>query len=395
MDKDKDCGLELPKGAVIFVSVLALAGFCVALYLTWLHHQVHTDPHFHSFCAMSDSFNCETVAESPWSVFLGLPVSVWGMLAYAFMFFTAAYGLEKRTIQFAFPALLLAASASVVTSIILAFVSYCVICSFCLMCSITYGINLALLFVLVFYAIRLKFSLKTAAARIRSVLSANRAAFLVSGIAVFLLAIFYPKYWVKPDMAAHQEQISGVTPDGHHWTGGNDAKLVIVEFSDYICPHCRRAHAYQRKLLSLNPGKIKLIHRHFPLDDACNPVLDTPFHPGACLMAQAAICAGRQGKFWEMNDYLFPNSRSVAQDTRKNIESAAAGIVRDMAAFRQCLDSPGSKDELSKDINEGLQLKLNGTPSFVIDGKVHVGTIDPHIFKSRGISLPEQRKHHH
>lgn len=373
-------------GLVVFAGLLCAAGLSVAFYLTWLHYKVHTDPSFHSFCAMSDAFNCETVAESPYSVFLGIPVAVWGMFGYLFMFLTAAAGVGKHRAAGAYLALLTAAAFSVLVSIVLAVVSYCVICSFCVMCSATYGINGVLFLTLLWQARRHHLPFREAAADVFSYprKHAAQSFCLLAGVAA--ICLFYPKYWVQKGSERQAEQHKGVTREGYQWTGAVAPVLTVVEFSDYLCPHCRRVHALQRALVSANQQKLRLVHRHFPLDSACNPMIKEPFHPGACVLARAAVCAGNENRFWEMNDLLYQTETLTGSTWEEKSEDAAKRIGLDLARFRLCLNSEETQKTVNEDIAEGLRLKLQGTPSFVVNGKVYLGTVDKSVYELYGIS---------
>ena len=366
-------------------SLLSAAGFLVALYLAWLHYQVHTNPAFHSFCAMSDSFNCETVAESPYSVLLNLPIAVWGMLGYVLMFFLSAIGIGRYQLSYAYLALLTASLMSVLASIILAIVSHCIICSFCLMCCVTYAINIIMFATLSWQALKQRFPFREATADLFLCLRRHWCRVLIPALLVLLTCLLFPSYWVHPQVLHVQKQVQGKTLEGHHWTGGDSAALEIVEFSDYLCPHCRRAHKYQRALVSSNSTTLRLVHRHFPLDDACNSLLKTPFHPGACVLARAAICAGQQERFWEMNDLLYNAETLIGENWEAKVEYAARQAGLDVSLLRECLASDEARNKLDQDIAEGLRLDLRGTPSFIVNGKIHLGVVDPSILQEYGI----------
>ena len=377
--------IEIPKGFIIFIATLCFAGFLVAGYLSWLHWQVYVNPSFHSFCAISDSFNCETVAESPWSVFLGMPVAVWGILGYLVMFFLMVFGIGRLRLRSAFVALCAASMLSILTSAVLAVVSYCVICSFCVMCTVTYVINFLIFLTLIFLAYRFKLLSAEAVHECVGLLRSHPLRVLILGLVLVTIAVLYPRYWVKSEIMRNKGISSGVTSDGHYWIGSEDAPLTITEFSDYLCPHCQRMHFHQRDLISLNSGGIKLIHRHFPLDNACNPLIKTPFHVGACLMAAASICSGKQNKFWEMNDLLFKSSARQLEKAADEIDGFARKLGLDLNSFNDCLNSKETSEELARDINDGLDLHLSGTPSFIIDGRVHVGVIGKEVLQKYGI----------
>ncbi|MGC4067780.1 MAG: thioredoxin domain-containing protein [Polyangiaceae bacterium] len=115
------------------------------------------------------------------------------------------------------------------------------------------------------------------------------------------------------------------------------------------------------------PDAIRIVHRHFPLDNDCNPAIKKPFHTHACYYARLAACAGSMGKFWPANDHLFKHGRDEAPVA---LETLARIIEVDAAALRACVSTKAG-ELLKSDLDEGVRLNLEGTPSFVIDGQVH------------------------
>ena len=90
---------------IVFLAaaLLSLWGLWIAVELTQIHYMTHTDPNFHAVCALSEGVNCETVALSPYSVFMGLPVSVWGIYGYLFMAALSLWGMSKWRLHSAWP----------------------------------------------------------------------------------------------------------------------------------------------------------------------------------------------------------------------------------------------------------------------------------------------------
>ncbi len=367
------------------VSLLCVVGSLLSLYLAWLHYKVHTDPSFNSFCAMNDGFNCETVAESPYSVFFGIPVSVWGFLGYLAMFVLAAVGVRRLRRSGAYLALLFASLCAVCVSSALAFVSYCIICSFCLFCTLTYLINVLIFGSLVVQAIRVRFPMRTAGRDLLLLVREKTTVVVAGALMVIVLAVSFPRYWHNGSALEQGGAQRGTTAEGRQWLGAEAPTLVIHEFSDYLCPHCRRAHHAQRKLVFANPEKIRLVHRHFPLDNACNPLVKMPFHPGACLLARAGLCAGEQELFWELNDLLYATDSLRGRTVEEKVTDAARRVGLNLSEFRECLASTRPTEQLNADIQEGLRLGLRGTPSLVVDGKVHLGTVDAAVLQAHGI----------
>jgi protein-disulfide isomerase len=144
--------------------------------------------------------------------------------------------------------------------------------------------------------------------------------------------------------------------------GPRDAPVVIVEFADYECPYCQRIHPELKKLQDDFPGKVALIFKDSPL----------PNHPRAHKAAEAARCAGEQGRFWEFQDLLFDGSRKLEAT---QLKEAARDLKLDGARFDQCLDSGAQAAGVQKDFAQGQRLGLTGTPSFFINGHFLSGAV--------------------
>ncbi|RME53646.1 DsbA family protein [Candidatus Woesearchaeota archaeon] len=141
--------------------------------------------------------------------------------------------------------------------------------------------------------------------------------------------------------------------------GNPDAPVTIVEFSDYQCPFCGRhfQQTYPQLVKDyIDTGKVKLVYRDFPLS----------FHPEAQKAAEAAECAGEQGKYWEMHDKLFQNQQSLGV---ANYKKWARELGLDGSKFDTCLDSGKMANEVKKDMADGQAAGVRGTPSFFINGR--------------------------
>lgn len=139
--------------------------------------------------------------------------------------------------------------------------------------------------------------------------------------------------------------------------GAADARVTVVEFSDFQCPFCKQAHPTLSKVLERYPGKVKLVYRDFPLER---------IHPQAGRAAQAARCANEQEKFWEYHDVLF------AQSPRLNLADLkryARQVGLDAAKFETCLSSEMHKAAVQKDLDEGKKLGVTSTPAFFVNGR--------------------------
>ncbi len=145
--------------------------------------------------------------------------------------------------------------------------------------------------------------------------------------------------------------------------GNANAPVTIVEWSDYECPFCARF--YEQTLGQIDEqyiktGKVKFIYRDFPLN----------FHANAQKAAEAAECAGEQGKYYEMHNKLFEGGVSGGVSSFKQY---ASDLGLDAAKFNDCIDSGKMANEIKKDVADGSAVGITGTPGFIINGQLVSG----------------------
>ncbi|HXB74306.1 MAG TPA: thioredoxin domain-containing protein [Candidatus Acidoferrales bacterium] len=146
-------------------------------------------------------------------------------------------------------------------------------------------------------------------------------------------------------------------------TGPASAPITLVEFSDFQCPFCYKAVAQLNTVLKAYPTHVKLVFKQFPLVDS---------HPEAAISAAAALAANQQGKFWQMHDVMFANHGGLS---RKAIMEWAAGLGLDMKRFTADLDSPGIKQAVMRDMDDGNKAGVDATPTLFIDGQKYNGAL--------------------
>ena len=146
-----------------------------------------------------------------------------------------------------------------------------------------------------------------------------------------------------------------VAYDPARMRGNPKAPVMIVEFSDYQCPYCHQVEPTVAQVLAKYGDKVSLSYRDFPL---------TQIHSQAQIAAVASRCALEQGKFWEYHDQLFTASKL---DKDALIEYAH-NLKLDDKQFSSCLTSEKYKADIDKDLQEGKQAGISGTPGFFING---------------------------
>jgi protein-disulfide isomerase/uncharacterized membrane protein len=366
--------------------VLCTVGACLSADLIRLHIKVHTDPEYHSYCAISERVNCETVAASEYAVIFRLPLAVWGMLTYITMGALCIWGLRRPLSPPSWPfgILFWMNLFSSVFSLYLFGVSHYVIKSICVVCTGTYIVNFSLLGT-AFAEIRQysKYPVKVLADELRSFATRKISLGLLGLSLIVIVVILWlavPPYWHVEESTGPGGFPVGVTQEGHPWIGAANPKLIITEFSDYQCPYCRLGHAEMRKLIETYPDRVRLIHRYFPLDNACNEEITALFHPYACTYAYLAYCAQQQKQFWEANDYIFINGRRNEPITTRELASV---LNLNENLLERCVSSPETKQAILKDLAEGRALKIRGTPTYVIDDQTYPGRIPQEIILNK------------
>ncbi|MBI4176604.1 MAG: DsbA family protein [Candidatus Aenigmarchaeota archaeon] len=155
-----------------------------------------------------------------------------------------------------------------------------------------------------------------------------------------------------------------VSADDDPALGPANAKVTVIEFSDFQCPFCKRFFDQtlgQIKSDYVETGKIRFAYRDFPLDS---------IHPNARPAAMAAECANEQGKFWEFHDKIFQNQQSMSTESYKQW---AAELGLDAGQFNSCVDSNKYAQEVEKDFQDGVAAGVSGTPTVFVNGQKIVG----------------------
>jgi protein-disulfide isomerase len=142
--------------------------------------------------------------------------------------------------------------------------------------------------------------------------------------------------------------------------GAQNAPVTFVEYADYECPYCQQVAPAVQKLETEYKGRVAFAFKDYPL----------PMHPHAEKAAEAAHCAGVQGKYWDYHDALFASKQlDVPQ-----LKEQARKLNLDGAAFDKCLDSGAQAGTVKAQLAESQSLGLQGTPTFFINGRYLSGS---------------------
>jgi protein-disulfide isomerase len=161
------------------------------------------------------------------------------------------------------------------------------------------------------------------------------------------------KYKISSTLAPYRVPVTATGPV----RGQSTARVTIVEFGDFQCPYCKEAESSLRTVMARHPQDVRVVFRNLPL---------TQIHPNAQIAAEAAVCADRQGKFWEMHDAMYDDQSALSSEALK---STAARLGLQTDRFSACLGDVSTTRSLDVDAKAAQELGLEGTPYFFINGR--------------------------
>ena len=181
----------------------------------------------------------------------------------------------------------------------------------------------------------------------------------------------------------HPSHATLVDPVGavDHVLGADHAPVVVIEYGDFECPNCKQAAPAVKMLLERFDGNVRFAFRHFPLEEV---------HPHALQAAEAAECAGAQGKFWEMHELLFGHQTHL--DT-KHLLGYAEQLGLDLARFTAELDDQVYLQRIREHVAGGKRSGVRGTPGFFVNGRIQDVSFGLHaLFDATEVVLSGLRK---
>jgi protein-disulfide isomerase len=153
------------------------------------------------------------------------------------------------------------------------------------------------------------------------------------------------------------EFVQDIDISGAPFRGMANAPVTIVEFTDFQCPYCAKIGPVLNQVFEKYQGKVKLVYKNFPLST----------HQFARKAAEAALAAGRQGKFWEFHDRLFQNYNRLNDQV---IQELAQQLGLDMQKFEKDMNDPQISQVINQDYQDGLKAGVRGTPTIFVNGSL-------------------------
>ncbi|MEQ8766924.1 MAG: vitamin K epoxide reductase family protein [Planctomycetota bacterium] len=338
-----------------------------------------------AICGGEAESSCDVVNRSAAAAVLGVPIAGIGFVYYLTIAVLAVIGwLEPRTAYWR----LLMALTVLGFLVDVGLFSYSVfgLEAICGLCAVTYGVT-ALLLILSVSLLR-----SGGTPEQRRIPARARVALLAfGGIAVLATCGFWHEHWgaavrgaerlfEDPDEALrvawtvfHRKYVESepiaIPGDRPPTKGATQPIMTLTLFADFLCSHCRRSAKLLSDFAEAHRDTVALQFRNYPLDDACNPESEG-VHPGACLLARAALAAGRQGRFWYYHDLLFANQniwRSGVQVTQLVHLADQAGL--DAEQFGRDIARPDIESAVIADIEAAHAIGVESTPTLFINGR--------------------------
>lgn len=174
------------------------------------------------------------------------------------------------------------------------------------------------------------------------------------------------KHGIRSLLARYRVWVAAIGPA----RGQSSAPVTIVEFGDFQCPYCKESESSLRTIMERYPRDVRVVFRNLPL---------TEIHPNARIAAEAAVCADRQGKFWEMHDAMYGDQSALNLDSLK---STATRLGLNADRFSACITDGSANQALELDAKAARDLGLGGTPYFFINGRPIDGDVPTEKFEN-------------
>lgn len=367
------------------IQILSLVGIIITIKLACIYYVANFQQYaLSSFCSINDFIDCDGAARSILAQFWGIPLAYWGLFFYVTVLFLIFVDKLKNVKIFGFlkvfknPMSYIAFLGTVafVVSMVLAGMSLFKINKLCILCLITYFIDLAI-------------ALTAFGAKPKQFVQAMKDTFVdfIAGVKS------YPKTFVVllimatsflcysgitdnfvPHIKKHKSimKYRKITYNPYRVTGnelGDTNGTVVIElYSDYVCPLCY-IHNIMLHQAVKELSNVKIVHHNLPFDKECNPYININMHPGACYMSRAAIASRKQGKYWGMSSLLYENQPQKEEDLLKLVEE----LGMDKAKFLKDMEAESTYKEIEDEVSKANEMGLDATPTMFVNGEEYVG----------------------
>ncbi len=385
------------------IQILTAVGFLLTIKLACIYYVANYEKYaLSSFCSINDFIDCDGASKSSVSQFWGIPLAYWGMLFYITVFFLTLVDKLKQVKFLKFLEVFKQPMAYITflgtiaftCSMVLAGLSLFKIHKLCILCVITYIIDLII-------------ALVASSGRFRQIVEDFKTTFVdfIAGakrypktfvILLIMAASFYTYSGVTYNFVPHVKKQKAILKYRDikfnpyrvkgNTLGAEKADVIIELYSDYVCPLCY-IHNIMLHQAVKDFSNIKIIHHNYPFDKECNPYISVNMHPNACFMARGAIAARNQGNYWEMSSLLYENQPKNMADMLK----LADQLGFDKDKFTADFDSKETSKEIENELKKAVDLYIDSTPTMYVNGDKIVG-VKPY-YELKEILIKHGAKH--
>lgn len=367
------------------IQILAVLGLILSIELACIYYHVNfLKDGGASFCSINQFIDCDGAAKTNVSQFIGIPLAWWGIGLYLVILFLTFVDKLKNIKYLGFLDVFKEPKAYITTlsgiaficSMILAGISIFGIHKLCLLCFVTYFIDLAIALTASSASFKnIIGSVKTTVLDFIAGAKKYTAAFialvlLFAGVLTYSGTTFnfVPHLKFRKEILKYQKikynpyRVKGNT------LGNKNGDVVIELYSDFVCPLCY-IHNIMLHQAAKEFKNLKIVHHNYPFDTECNPYVTFKMHPNACFMSKGVIAARKQGNYWEMSSLLYENQPKKMDDMIKLAEK----LNFDVDAFRSDFYSKETFNEISNELKAANQRGIDATPTMIINNKKYVG----------------------
>jgi uncharacterized membrane protein/protein-disulfide isomerase len=373
----------------------ALLGLAASSAAAYVHYNLIRNPDYSSFCDINSTVSCKAAYLSRYGSVAGVPVAVGGILFFTWVLILMWGSRGKSPIRDSAPAYIFAGSTLALAGVLyLAYASFFILKEVCPLCVATYVAVIGV-FVMSGGASSVPMSklpgralsdmrvlVATPVALIIALLFVGGAAWATSS---FPREVNRPVVAQAPAITANEstefERWWDLQPRVSNFPFSNDgAKVLIVEFADFQCPHCKQTYfAYKPildKYLAEHPKDVKFIFKTWPINANCNASVPSVNFVASCDASAAFIMSKPKGTAEKLKDWFFVHQEELSPATIRRAAADIGGISDFDAQYPKVLP------EVKTDAAVGSALGVSGTPAFFINGKRVPGAgVPPQYFE--------------
>lgn len=378
---------KISENKILSVALIStLISFCLHIYLSIQHYKLKFGlGEGKSLCNINETFNCDAVTASQFSTLFGSPLSNWGaathfiLSVFLILVWLGLSADKKSLLRYSFWMGLLTAAMSIIMFLI----SMLKLGNYCLFCMATYVLSFIIFGCL--WKLQNEGVFSHLISDITSLFTQSKGILftfiLIPGASLLSNSIVYDSYGFKHIELMTQESIANWKPAPQmnfdvstglrFQKGKGQPKLTIVEFADFLCPHCKSASPSLHAFAESHPD-VQLIFKPFPLDGACNEAIQRQGDGLRCQLASLVYCSEKiSQRGWEAHNYVFDRQQewSLVQ-IDNDIKALSDNVHVPLEELKQCITQNETRDAISKMAKEGSDAKIMGTPTIFVNGKV-------------------------